>query len=179
MTCFDFYYAVYKFVSVSCQQLDTIPSGNFTITSDGLFTAANYTCSEGYTLEGTAVLTCNTDGVWSSTPPKCSKLQSVVYIYVSLQPASNLFCSVHLFQLLVFMRFGLYFKGTPISKALTCTTIILNKQKMAILSRRLTLLAIILHEQCTHHKQINLRQNKQLLSTQQHAYQSFLSYFLL
>ena len=52
--------------------------------------------------------------------------------------------------------------------------------EMAILSRTLILLAILLFEQFIHHTQINLRPNKQLLSTQQqHAYQSFLSYFLL
>ena len=51
--------------------------------------------------------------------------------------------------------------------------------KMAILSRTLILLATMLYEQFIHHTQINLRPNKQLLSTQQHAYQSFLSYFLL
>ena len=46
--------------------------------------------------------------------------------------------------------------------------------KMAILSRRLVLLAIFFHEQFIHHKQImiNVRTNKQLLSTQQHAHQS-------
>ena len=48
---------------------------------------------------------------------------------------------------------------------------------MAILSRRLILLAILLYEQFVHHTQINLRPNTQLLSTQQHAYQSFLITF--
>ena len=51
--------------------------------------------------------------------------------------------------------------------------------KMAILSRRLILLAILLYEQFIHYTKINLRPNKQLLSTQQQAYQSFFSYFLL
>ena len=45
--------------------------------------------------------------------------------------------------------------------------------KMAILSRTLILLAILLYEQFIHHTQINLRSNKLLLNTQQHAYQSF------
>ena len=45
---------------------------------------------------------------------------------------------------------------------------------MAILSRRLILLAILLYEQFIHYTQINLRPNKQLLVTQQQAYQSFL-----
>ena len=45
---------------------------------------------------------------------------------------------------------------------------------MAILSRRLILLAILLYEQFIHYTKINLRPNKQLLSTQQQAYQSVL-----
>ena len=45
---------------------------------------------------------------------------------------------------------------------------------MAILSRRTILLAILLCEQYIHLTQINLSPNIQLLSTQQHAYQSFL-----
>ena len=51
--------------------------------------------------------------------------------------------------------------------------------KMAILSRRLILLAILLYEQFTHYTQINLCPNNQLLKFQQQAYQSFFSYFLL
>ena len=51
--------------------------------------------------------------------------------------------------------------------------------KMAILSRRPILLAILLYEQFVHLTQINLYSNAQLLSTQQHAYQSFLGYFLV
>ena len=50
---------------------------------------------------------------------------------------------------------------------------------MAILSWRRIPLAILLCEQFIHLKQITLRPNKQLLSTLQHANQSFLSYFLV
>ena len=68
-------------------------------------------------------------------------------------------------------------KGSLISKALYENLPV--QTKLAILSRRLILLAILLYEQFVHHTQINLRPNKQPLSTQKHAYQSFLSYFLL
>ena len=51
--------------------------------------------------------------------------------------------------------------------------------KMEILSGKLILLAMLFYEQFIHYTQINLCPNKQLLSTQQQAYQSFLSYFLL
>ena len=48
---------------------------------------------------------------------------------------------------------------------------------MAILLRRRILLAILMSEQFLHLKQINLHPNIQFLSTQQHAYQSFLVTF--
>ena len=51
--------------------------------------------------------------------------------------------------------------------------------KMAILSRRPILLAILLYEQFLHLTLINLHPNMQLLSTQQHAYQSLIGYFLV
>ena len=50
---------------------------------------------------------------------------------------------------------------------------------MAILSWRWIPLAILLYEQFIHLTQITLRPNIQLLGTQQHAYQSFLSYLLV
>ena len=40
-------------------------------------------------------------------------------------------------------------------------------------------MAILLYGQFIHLTQITFRPNIQLLSTQQHAYQSFLSYFLV
>ena len=50
---------------------------------------------------------------------------------------------------------------------------------MTILSRRRTALAILLYEQSIHLAQITLCFNTQLLSNRQHAYQSFLSHFLV
>ena len=46
--------------------------------------------------------------------------------------------------------------------------------KMVFFSRLQILLAILLYEQFIHHTQLKLRPNLQFLSTQQHAYQSFL-----
>ena len=52
------------------------------------------------------------------------------------------------------------------------------KTKMAILSRKSILLAILLHGQFIHYTQISLHPNIHFFTPQQHAYQSFLSYFL-
>ena len=66
-----------------------------------------------------------------------------------------------------------------LSKALTRMNFFLCKQKMAIFSWRRIPLVILLYGQFIHLTQIALHPNTQLLSTQQHAYQSFLSYFLV
>ena len=58
-------------------------------------------------------------------------------------------------------------KGSPISKALTV------QSKVAFFPKRLILLSILLYGQFIHHTQINLRPNKQLLSTQQHLISHF------
>ena len=50
---------------------------------------------------------------------------------------------------------------------------------MAILSWSWIPLAILLYEQFIHLTKITLRPNIHLLSTQQHAYQSFLSYIMV
>ena len=65
-------------------------------------------------------------------------------------------------------------KGSPITKALTCMKIYLYKQKWQFLVKETdTSGYIVTYEQCIHYTQINLRPNKQLLSTQQQTYQSF------
>ena len=61
-------------------------------------------------------------------------------------------------------------KGTPISNLPIQT-------KMAILSKRPILLALLLYEQFIHLTQITLCPNIQFLSTQERAYQSFLVTF--
>ena len=70
-------------------------------------------------------------------------------------------------------------KGILLSKALTCMDFFLYKQKWLFLSLIRISLAILLYEQFIHLRQMTLRPNIKLLSTQQHAYQSFLSYFLV
>ena len=70
-------------------------------------------------------------------------------------------------------------KGSAITKALTCMKIYLYKQKWQFCQGDSDTLAILLYKQFIHYTKIKLGPNKQLLTTQQQAYQSFLSYFLL
>ena len=89
--------------------------------------------------------------------------------HISFYPGTRYKCT-HCPKSLNFVSVA--FKGSLITKALTCMYIYLYKQKMAILSRRLILLTILLYEQFIHYTKINLHPNKQLLSTQKQAYQS-------
>ena len=56
---------------------------------------------------------------------------------------------------------------------------LLVKTKTAFLSRKLILLAILLHGQFIHYTQIILHPNIQLFNAQQRAFQSFLRNFLV
>ncbi|KAK2891686.1 sushi domain-containing protein 4-like isoform X1 [Channa argus] len=51
-------------------------STNLTDTNGSLFpvgTALQYSCDPGYLLDGNSILTCNTEGHWSSKPPQCAR----------------------------------------------------------------------------------------------------------
>ncbi|XP_030627352.1 sushi domain-containing protein 6 [Chanos chanos] len=50
--------------------------GNLTETNRGSFpsgTLLQYSCDQGYSLDGQATITCNASGYWSADPPRCIK----------------------------------------------------------------------------------------------------------
>ena len=77
------------------------------------------------------------------------------------------------------MQLFSFFKEMLLSKALTRMHFFVYKQKWLSYHEKRKHLAILLYEQFIHLTQITLRPNIQLLSTQQHAYQLFFSYFLV
>ena len=62
------------FYVVVCKEMIIIPS-NGVACLDGIVEGktVNFTCDAGYTLSGSATLTCQEDGKWSSESPTCSK----------------------------------------------------------------------------------------------------------
>ena len=70
-------------------------------------------------------------------------------------------------------------KGLTMSWSIMFMIVYLFKRKWRYLFGGLVFLAISLYEQFIHHAQINLCHNIQILSTQQRAYQSLSSYFLI
>lgn len=56
---------------ILCPALDGIPNGQVRLTGNTVGSAAIYTCSDGYTLEGYQKRRCNENGDWEGTPPTC------------------------------------------------------------------------------------------------------------
>lgn len=58
----------------------------------------SYSCDEGYTLEGSSVLTCNENGEYDSQPPECKgKPSTSMCLLVKLKGGSDFSCSKTLF----------------------------------------------------------------------------------
>lgn len=57
-----------------CKSLTAPSSGNVSLSTNGLVTIATHTCADGYEMVGSDVLTCNTNGEWTNTPPTCGML---------------------------------------------------------------------------------------------------------
>jgi len=64
--------------------LSSPDNGTVTLDASTFGSQANYSCSEGYTLNGTTTLTrvCQADGQWSGSEPTCEG-QPVTYILIA------------------------------------------------------------------------------------------------
>ena len=58
-------------VCVSCPELDPVSSGDVSLQTDGQTTVAMVTCTDGYEVLGSSVLTCTEDGQWDNQTPSC------------------------------------------------------------------------------------------------------------
>ena len=65
-------------VCISCPELDIISSGTVSLQTNGQTTMAMFTCTDGYQIFGSSVLTCMDDGQWDSTGPSCGKYTFVL-----------------------------------------------------------------------------------------------------
>ncbi|PVD38422.1 hypothetical protein C0Q70_01037 [Pomacea canaliculata] len=70
----DVYYINHTCVPVTCPSLPSIPHGTLLSASTSYFynETAGYRCDRGYTLTGSAVVTCQSNGQWSALPPTCN-----------------------------------------------------------------------------------------------------------
>lgn len=52
--------------------MGNLPSGAFTLVSNGTCTTASFSCENGYYLEGPSEIVCLPDGTWENDAPTCS-----------------------------------------------------------------------------------------------------------
>ena len=62
-------------VCVSCPELDPVSSGAVSLQTNGQTTVAMVTCTDGYEVFGSSVLTCLDDGQWNSQTPSCGNYE--------------------------------------------------------------------------------------------------------
>ena len=67
--CYSFLRHV--FIVVVCQSLDQIANGNLEISRSNVGGAVQYTCKEGFDLEGSVERVCLATGYWSGETPSC------------------------------------------------------------------------------------------------------------
>ena len=64
----------YHIVLVECDAAPSIESGVYNYITNGTTSTLNYSCTEGYTMKGSQILTCKEDGLWDIVSPQCGKL---------------------------------------------------------------------------------------------------------
>ena len=86
--------SIHTHAAVECDQLGYLTNGNVVLSGFTFMNNATYNCSEGYTLNGSAVRMCNATGHWVPEEPACDckyickiwlKQSSTRYKNISLQ----------------------------------------------------------------------------------------------
>ena len=60
------------FILVKCPDLQEPPNGGIKMSEPGIQATANFTCLKGFTLDGSSMLSCLTNGSWDGVSPSCS-----------------------------------------------------------------------------------------------------------
>lgn len=76
------------YISEICDTLSNPVGGSVTITTDGLETKAQFSCTIGYTMTGSPNLTCRSDGTWDQQAPSCGG-KEMLMLYLSLTTNVN------------------------------------------------------------------------------------------
>ena len=72
----------YFSTAVSCGNLSSPVDGRVSVNGNTFGSQANYSCSEGYVLNGNSTRMCQADGQWSGSEPRCEGQDCSVCVYV-------------------------------------------------------------------------------------------------
>ena len=87
------------FPVAKCSDISSSLGRSYTTETDGTNTIAKFTCDIGYTLDGTASVTCDTNGDWTPSLPTCGKyvVQTRFLILLILKDCFNNYLTHHVF----------------------------------------------------------------------------------
>ena len=57
--------------AIPCGNLSSPVNGQVSVEGNTFGSQANYSCSEGYVLNGNSIRICQTDGQWTGSEPTC------------------------------------------------------------------------------------------------------------
>jgi len=64
--------------AVTCLTLSGPDNGMVSLSTDGEQTVAAFSCSSGFSLQGSPASLCLTDGSWSNPPPQCGNMSFII-----------------------------------------------------------------------------------------------------
>ena len=71
MTYFVILIIALHFTAILCANVSSPVNGTVMFDANTVGSQANYSCSEGYILNGTTTRVCQADGQWSGSEPTC------------------------------------------------------------------------------------------------------------
>ena len=75
----------FHFTAIPCGNLSSPANGQVILDASTFGSQANYSCSEGYILNGNSTRVCQADGQWSGSEPICEgQCTTIIHIMYSL-----------------------------------------------------------------------------------------------
>ena len=83
-TAFSYPNTIFFFIAIDCGDPGTPTNGQRTLSSTTYNSVVTYTCDVGYTLQGSNSRTCQTNGQWSGSVPRCNRELRVLLLWEML-----------------------------------------------------------------------------------------------
>ena len=82
----------YFSIAVSCGNLSSPVDGEVSADGNTFGSQANYSCSEGYVLNGNSTRMCQSDGQWSGSEPLCEGQNLLCVHAIGCMPTCMCIC---------------------------------------------------------------------------------------